>query len=141
WRALCKALERPDLAADAEYTTGELRFRNRPKLMGLLQEIFRARSSADWLARLEQHGVPGGPIYKLDQGVAEPQVDHLGIAAPLAHPVRGAIRVVGQPVTLSRTPAGALSPLPEAGTHTDALLREIGATEDEIARWRNAKVV
>jgi crotonobetainyl-CoA:carnitine CoA-transferase CaiB-like acyl-CoA transferase len=141
WRALCKALERPDLAADANYTTGELRFRNRPRLMALLKEIFKTRSSADWLARLEPQGVPAGPIYKLDEVFADPQVAHLGIAAPLAHPVRGAIRVVGQPVTLSRTPAGALSPLPEAGAHTDALLREIGATEDEIARWRDAKVV
>jgi len=55
--------------------------------------------------------------------------------------VRGTTRVVGEPVTLSRTPARIVSPLPEAGTHTDELLREIGCGADEIARWRAAKVV
>jgi len=141
WRALCEALERPDLAADADYATGELRLRHRPKLMALLKEIFKTRGSADWLARLEQQGVPAGPIYRLDEVFADPQVAHLGIAAPLAHPVRGTTRVVGEPVTLSRTPARIVSPLPEAGTHTDELLREIGCGADEIARWRAARMV
>ena len=45
--------------------------------------------------------MPAGPIYKLDEVFADPQVQHLGIAAPLHHPTRGNIRVVGQPVTLS----------------------------------------
>jgi crotonobetainyl-CoA:carnitine CoA-transferase CaiB-like acyl-CoA transferase len=141
WRALCKALDRPDLAADADYTTPELRFRHRPKLMALLKDVFKARGSAEWLARLEEHGVPAGPIYKLDEVFADPQVAHLGIAVPLAHPARGAIRVVGEPITLSRTPANVTSPLPESGAHTDELLRQMGATDDEIARWRTAKVV
>jgi crotonobetainyl-CoA:carnitine CoA-transferase CaiB-like acyl-CoA transferase len=141
WRALCKALERPDLAADAEYASLELRFCHRPRLMGLLKDIFKTRRSADWLARLEEHGVPAGPIHKVDEVFADPQVAHLGIAVPLAHPVRGDIRVVGEPVTLSRTPARVVSPLPEPGAHTDEVLRGIGATDDEIARWRDAKVV
>jgi crotonobetainyl-CoA:carnitine CoA-transferase CaiB-like acyl-CoA transferase len=141
WRALCKALERPDLAAAADYATPEMRFRNRPKLMGVLQEIFKTSGSADWLARLEQQGVPAGPIYKLDEVFADPQVAHLGIAAPLAHSTRGDVRVVGEPVTLSRTPASIVSPLPEPGRHTDEMLREIGCADAEIARLRDTNVI
>jgi crotonobetainyl-CoA:carnitine CoA-transferase CaiB-like acyl-CoA transferase len=141
WRALCEALERPDPGADPDYATPELRFRHRPKLMALLADIFKTQRSADWLARLEAHGVPAGPIYKVDEVFADRQVDHLGIAVPLKHPTRGDIRVVGEPITLSRTPARVETPLPEAGAHTDEVLREIGCSADEIARWRAAKVV
>jgi crotonobetainyl-CoA:carnitine CoA-transferase CaiB-like acyl-CoA transferase len=141
WRAFCKAIDRPDLPAAEEFATMEQRFRHRAKLMGLLADLFKTRRSADWLARLEEAGVPAGPIHKVDEVFADPQVAHLGIAVPLAHPARGDIRVVGEPVTLSRTPANIVSPLPEPGAHTDEVLREIGATDAEIARWRDAKVV
>jgi crotonobetainyl-CoA:carnitine CoA-transferase CaiB-like acyl-CoA transferase len=141
WRAFCRAIDRPDLPAEADFATLEQRFRNRPKLMGLLADLFKSRRSADWLARLEEAGVPAGPIYKLDEVFADPQVEHLGMAVPLAHPRRGEVRVVGEPVALSRTPASIVSTLPDAGAHTAELLREIGCSESDIARWRDAKVV
>ena len=126
WRALCKALERPDLAASADYATLADRFSNRPKLMEQLSSIFDTRSSADWLERLESVGVPAGPIYKLDEVFADPQVQHLGIAVPCHHPERGDTRIVGEPVELSRTPADIASMTPELGEHTDQVLRELG---------------
>ena len=141
WRALCKALERPDLASSADYATLADRFRNRPKLMGQLSLIFATRSSADWLERLESVGVPAGPIYKLDEVFADPQVQHLGIAVPCHHPARGDIRIVGQPVELSRTPADIVSMTPELGAQTDQILRELGYADADIERLRAGKVV
>jgi crotonobetainyl-CoA:carnitine CoA-transferase CaiB-like acyl-CoA transferase len=141
WRALCAALDRPDIGRVAEYATGDLRLRNRPKLTALLTEIFKTKSSAQWLERLEQQGVPAGPIYKVDEVFADPQVRHLGIAVPLHHPKRGDIRVVGQPITLSRTPARVVATLPESGTHTDEILRGIGYSAAEIEDFRARKIV
>ena len=141
WRALCKALERPDLASSPDYATLADRFRNRPKLMEQLSLIFATRSSADWLERLESVGVPAGPIYKLDEVFADPQVQHLGIAVPCHHPERGDIRIVGQPVELSRTPADIVSMTPELGEHTDQVLRELGYADPDIQRLRAGKVV
>jgi crotonobetainyl-CoA:carnitine CoA-transferase CaiB-like acyl-CoA transferase len=141
WRALCVVLERPDLGKAPEYATLELRFRNRPKLNALLAEIFKTKSSAYWLEQLERQGVPAGPIYKLDEVFADPQVEHLGIAVPLHHPKRGDIRVVGQPVTLSRTPASIVSTLPELGSHTDEILRGAGYSDTEIADFHARKIV
>jgi crotonobetainyl-CoA:carnitine CoA-transferase CaiB-like acyl-CoA transferase len=141
WRALCVALDRPDLGQAAEYATGELRLRNRPKLAAVLTEIFKSKTSAQWLDLLEQQGVPAGPIYKLDEVFADPQVKHLGIAVPLHHPTRGDVRVVGQPVALSRTPARVVSPLPEPGAHTDEILRDIGYSVADIAEFRARKIV
>jgi crotonobetainyl-CoA:carnitine CoA-transferase CaiB-like acyl-CoA transferase len=72
---------------------------------------------------------------------ADPQVEHLGIAAPLHHPTRGDVRVVGQPITLSRTPAHVVSPLPEQGTHTDEILRGLGYSAAEIEDFRSKRIV
>jgi crotonobetainyl-CoA:carnitine CoA-transferase CaiB-like acyl-CoA transferase len=105
--------ERTDLTHAPEYATEEQRFRNRPQLTALLTQIFKMKSSSQWLDLVEKQGAPAGPIYKVDEVFADPLVEHLGIAAPLHHPTRGDVRVVGQPITLSRTPAHVVSPLPE----------------------------
>jgi crotonobetainyl-CoA:carnitine CoA-transferase CaiB-like acyl-CoA transferase len=121
WRALCVALGRPELGTAADYATNDMRLRNRPKL--------------------EQQGVPAGPIYKVDEVFADPQVQHLGIAEPLHHPTRGDVRVVGQPITMSRTPAKVVSPLPDPGAHTDEILRRLGYSAAEIEDLRARNVV
>jgi crotonobetainyl-CoA:carnitine CoA-transferase CaiB-like acyl-CoA transferase len=141
WRAFCVALGQPDLAKAPEYATLDLRFRNRPKLTAILSDIFKTKSSSHWLDKLEQRGVPAGPIYRLDEVFADPQVEHLGIAAPLHHPTRGDIRVVGQPIGLSRTPASVDTALPELGAHTDKILRDAGYSNADIADFHARKIV
>jgi len=141
WRALCEALERPDLCADPDYTTLVDRFRNRPKLMSLLREIFATRSSADWLARLEAVGVPAGPIYKMDEVFADPQVQHVGIAVSGHDSVRGDVRIVGQPIDMSRTPAKIETMIAEPGHHTDDVLRELGYSAVDIRALHERKIV
>jgi len=141
WRALCNAIERPDLAADADYATLADRFRNRPTLMELLAKIFQTRTSAEWLDRLEAVGVPAGPIYRMDEVFDDPQVQHLGIAVPSHHRTRGDIRVVGQPLDFSRTPASVVTMTPEPGEHTEQVLQELGYKDDEIRRLREAGIV
>lgn len=141
WLKLCEALSRPDLAANADYATQDARLRNRPALMGLLAQIFASASSAEWLALLESHGVPAGPIYRMDEVFADPQVQHLRIAQDVPHRERGHVSLVGQPVTLSRTPAALVSSLPEKGEHSDAILEETGYSAADIARLRARNVI
>jgi crotonobetainyl-CoA:carnitine CoA-transferase CaiB-like acyl-CoA transferase len=141
WRSFCSALDRADLARDAGYATVDARFRNRPKLTAILRDVFKRKPSAEWLERLEQAGVPAGPIYKVDEVFADPQVQHLGMAVPVHHPQRGDIRVVAQPIVLSRTPAEVVSTLPEAGADTDEILREAGYCDGDIDRFRREKII
>jgi crotonobetainyl-CoA:carnitine CoA-transferase CaiB-like acyl-CoA transferase len=141
WQALCRVLNRADLANHPDYAKMADRLRNRPALMALLTQIFTAATSDEWLERLAAAGVPAGPIYKMDEVFDDPQVQHLGIAQPVPHGERGEIRLVGQPVTLSRTPAVLETPLPAKGEHSDAVLEEIGYSAADIARLRAAGAV
>jgi crotonobetainyl-CoA:carnitine CoA-transferase CaiB-like acyl-CoA transferase len=141
WASFCQVLGRPDLAGHPDYADNHKRLRNRAKLMAELAGVFRARTSAEWLDVLEAASVPAGPIYHVDEVFSDPQVQHLGIASPVAHPELGPIRLVGQPVELSRTPAAVLTPTPDRGAHTDEILGEIGIPATRVAELRDSQVV
>jgi crotonobetainyl-CoA:carnitine CoA-transferase CaiB-like acyl-CoA transferase len=136
WRAVCAVLGRPELAAHPDFDSLEKRFAHRPALRHALEAALASRTSAEWLQALEEAHVPAGPIYNVDQTFADPQVTHLGIAQPVQHPALGDIRLVGQAVTLSRTPASIATPTPEAGEHNTEILGEIGYDAAAIAALR-----
>ena len=136
WRALCDAVGHPEWGTDPDLATVAGRLAHRERVWALLAPIFAAAPSAEWLARMEAAGVPAGPIYAMDQVFADPQVQHLGMAAPVDHPRLGRIHVVAQPVKLSRTPPLPCRPAPDAGADTDAILGEIGIKPEDLARLR-----
>ena len=80
-------------------------------------------------------------IYAVDEMFEDPQVRHLGIAKPVSHPELGDIRLIGQPVTLSRTPADVATPTPAAGAHNDEILADLGYDEAGLARLRADGVI
>jgi crotonobetainyl-CoA:carnitine CoA-transferase CaiB-like acyl-CoA transferase len=141
FRRLCKALEVPALADHPDYRTGKLRSDNRKALNAAIEEVTQARDSAEWIERLNAAGVPSGPIYSIDQVFADPQVRHLGIAQAVEHPALGPMELVGQAVTLSRSPSRLRTASPEAGEHTDAILRALGYSDTDLAGLRQRGVV
>ncbi|MBI4189834.1 MAG: CoA transferase [Betaproteobacteria bacterium] len=141
WQRLCKALEAEHLLKRPEYASGELRSKYRERLNREISEITCHRTRKQWLERFEACGVAAGPIYRMDEVFTDPQVQHLGIAAPVEHPQLGRIRLVGQPFSLSRTPSEIRSATPERGEHTDQVLGALGYTTEQIADLRRRVVV
>jgi crotonobetainyl-CoA:carnitine CoA-transferase CaiB-like acyl-CoA transferase len=141
YRRLCRALGAEQLATHRDYATGALRSKNRKALNAAIEDVTRTRDSADWINRLNEAGVPSGPIYSIDAVFADPQVRHLAIAQPVEHQTLGRLNLVGQAVTLSRTPSRLHSASPEPGEHTAAVLRELGYDEGAIAALRAKRVV
>jgi crotonobetainyl-CoA:carnitine CoA-transferase CaiB-like acyl-CoA transferase len=86
--------------------------------------------------------VPCGPIYAINEIYSDPQVKHLRMVEDVETPdARGVLHLVGQPVTLARTPSRLVAPPPERGEHNEEVLREFGFTAAEIASLRTAKVI
>jgi formyl-CoA transferase len=141
YHRLCRALNAPHLADDPDYGNDKARSKNRDRLNAAIEEITKTKSSAEWIERINEAGVPCGPIYKMDEVFADPQVRHIGIAQPVDHPSLGRIELVGQAVTLSRTPSHLKTATPERGEHTDAVLRELGYDGDAIAALRAKHVI
>ena len=141
WKAFCVAIGQPELQDDPLYATQELRFQNRPSLNKALADIFATRPSQHWLETLEKAGVPVGPIYKMDDVFADPQVRHLGIATPVPGGDGKDVTLVGQPIGLSRTPAQFKGLLPEAGADNDAILGELGLDAKAIESLRKEHVI
>ena len=138
---LCTALDAEQLARDPNYSGGRVRLRNRDQLNAEIEAITRGRTSAEWIDRLNAAGVPCGPIYRIDEVFADPQVQHIGIARRIEHPQRGCQQLVGQAVELSRTPWSLRMPTPEKGDSTDSVLAGLGYDSDAIAKLRTDGVV
>jgi crotonobetainyl-CoA:carnitine CoA-transferase CaiB-like acyl-CoA transferase len=141
WRAFCDAIGRPELASDPRYDNMDKRFKARPELRELFEGILTTKDAVHWLEAFEAAGVPAGPIYDVDAMFDDPQVQHLGIAQPVSHPVIGDYRVVGEPVGLSRTPASIATPTPDAGDHNDEILAELGYDAATIAELRTSGAI
>src|SRR5580698_8679394 len=138
---LCKALDAEQLANDPAFVDGRARSRNRDRLNHTIEEITRTRTSAEWIDLLNRAGVPCGPIYRIDEVFADPQVRHLGIARAIESPRHGQQTLLGKAVELSRTPWSLRMPTPDKGEHTDAVLSALGYSTTEIASLRARGVV
>jgi crotonobetainyl-CoA:carnitine CoA-transferase CaiB-like acyl-CoA transferase len=141
WRSFCGAIGRPDLSDDPRYDDMDKRLKARPELRVLIEGILTTQDARHWLDAFEAAAVPAGPIYNVDAMFEDPQVQHLGIAQAVSHPVIGAYRVVGEPVGLSRTPAGIATPTPDAGDHNDEILAELGYDAAAIAELRTSGAI
>jgi crotonobetainyl-CoA:carnitine CoA-transferase CaiB-like acyl-CoA transferase len=141
WQRLCSALQLPEMADDPAYRTEKLRVQHRARLNRELGELFATSTVAHWVQLLNGAGVPAGPVYTVPEVFEDPQVQHLRVAQPVHRADGHEMRLISQPITLTRTPAHIETAAPEWGEHTDELLRELAFSSDEIRALRVAGAV
>ncbi len=142
WEKTCRALGREDLARDPRFDSETNRVTNREALIPILNDLLAARPADEWLARLEQAGVPAGRIRTVAEVCESPHLKARGMVVKLRHPKAGAITVMGVPVRLWQTPGAATAPPPLLGQHTEEILtRLLRIPKAKVEKLRAAGVV
>jgi formyl-CoA transferase len=141
WERLCRVLGAEELLADPAFATGPLRSTNRDALAPEIERRLAAADSSTWIERLNRAGVPCGKIHSIDEVFADPQVQHLGMVNTVDSPHYTPLRLVAQPVRLSRTPSEIRLRPPECGEHTEEILGALGYNAEEVEDLRRKNVV
>ena len=137
FRKFCDAAGIPEVGRDPRFADNIARGANRQACTDALAAAIVKKTTAEWIALLEPIGVPCGPINRLDQVYADPQVQHRGVRIEVPHPLSGSVPLVANPIKYSRTPIRYDMPPPLLGEHTDDVLRDLlGKTDAEIAALR-----
>jgi formyl-CoA transferase len=144
----CQAAGYPEWATDARYASNTLRVQHRGALISAMEAVTRTRSTADWIALLEDKAVPCGAINDIGQAFADAQVQARGLKLnqPLAPATIDttaieSIASVASPLRLSATPPVLHRAPPMLGEHTDEVLAGLGLAADVVAGLRAQGVV
>ena len=132
WAQFCRVIEREDLVDHPKYHSNALRCENRDEVNAIVNAYCVQHARATLIERFNANGIPAGPVYSIDQTFADVQVQHLGIAKTLPSPRLGNVGMLGQPLSMSRTPCELTSAAPEAGESNHAVLAEFGFSGTEI---------
>jgi crotonobetainyl-CoA:carnitine CoA-transferase CaiB-like acyl-CoA transferase len=116
---------RPDLMADPRFATVRDRYRHRDELNAIIGDVLRTRPTESWIELLAEV-FPCGPIYRVSELFADPQVKHLQVTATVDGPDRRQIEVLVHPVHFSDTPAAIRSGVASPGQHTAEVLGQLG---------------
>lgn len=141
WVKLCRVIGEEKLLDDPDFSNEKKRVANRARLNAALEQAFSTNTVAHWVKVLNDAGVPAGPVYDVPQLLDDEQVRHLKVCAHAKTSKGEAVRVISQPVTLSRTPASVVTAAPEWGEQTDEILQEIGLGHGDIESLRADGVV
>lgn len=132
WELLLAILGHESLAADPRFLSNDMRNTNRGALEEELNKIFETRPTDDWLATLDQGGLPAGPVLSISEMHDDPQALAREMIVETEHPVAGSVKTLGPPVKFSATPGSVDLPAPLLGQHSREVLMEAGYSEGEV---------
>jgi crotonobetainyl-CoA:carnitine CoA-transferase CaiB-like acyl-CoA transferase len=137
----CELAGHAGWSGDERFATNAARVRNRTELIPLLRQTTVMKTTAEWIALLENAAVPCGPINDLAGVFADPQVVHRGLHVDMPHAAGGTAPQVANPIRFSATPIDYRRAPPLLGQDTEAVLKELGRSDADIATLRAAGIV
>ena len=125
FKMLCQLINKPEYSQDERFKTNPARVENRETLVPLLQEAFLTKPTSYWQEQCDKHNIPCGPIQTLDEVEKDPQLKAREMFVDFDHPTAGAIKMIGSPLKLSRTPVSITKHPPNVGEHNEEILNQI----------------
>ena len=141
WERMCQAIDRPDLPNDPRFMTNTERVAHRSECIQLLSDIFQTETVSHWVSKIEEAGVPCGPINRVSDVVNDPQVLSRNMVVEIPHPNIPDLKVPYSPLKLAETPPSVRRPPPLLGQHNEEILSELGYAADSIAKLRQKGVI
>jgi formyl-CoA transferase len=132
WAALCAALDLDSFRDDARFATSSQRHAYRNELIPLIEDKTMALTTRAAIELLERAGVPCAPIADYSDVFTDEHLEARSFFWDAPHSVAGAVRQIGSPLRMSRTPPRRGAAAPMLGAHTREVLREVGYTDDEV---------
>ncbi len=136
WDTLCDVIERPDLKG-CHWSLDS----DRSQAGEALESIFGSQTQAYWVEKFRDADCCVTPVLRLEETIEDPQIVARKMVVRAPHPRAGETLQFAPPLQLSEFTFAVERPAPEAGEHTDEILRESGYTQDQIARLRTSGVV
>ncbi|MET4359064.1 crotonobetainyl-CoA:carnitine CoA-transferase CaiB-like acyl-CoA transferase [Bradyrhizobium sp. RT9b] len=137
WPSLCRALELPELAADAELNTNAGRVKRSKEIETALVERLKTKTVAHWCEIFAAAGIPHAPILSVGAALDHPHTRARGMIVEFEHQKCGTVKAVGSAIHINGAPVpGSATPGPMLGEHTEQVLAELGYNSAAIARLR-----
>lgn len=141
WAQFAEALGHREWLEVEEWKTARGRSDHRRAVNAAITEVMRQKPSDHWIDLLERIGIPCGPINKVDEVFADPQVQHLRMAMPMRHPERGDTHIVSSAINMEGIESEVWRIPPRLGEHSAEILKEAGYTDEDVARLRGLGVI
>ena len=136
---LCERIGRPELAGDSRFATARQRVAHSGELLEILEEVFASRTLAEWKDALAKAHGAWAPVQTPEEIHDDPQTIANGYMRHVDYPDGGLD--VPAPAIQFDEEAGDPPPAPEFAEHTDEILGELGCSEEQIQRYRQAGTV
>jgi crotonobetainyl-CoA:carnitine CoA-transferase CaiB-like acyl-CoA transferase len=129
------------MMADPRFASHAARANHIGEIYALLGEILKTRSTAEWTELLEKADIPVAPMNKIDDLLSDPHLTSSEFFVEEQHPTEGEMVAMRTPTGWSDSTPDAPRPAPRHGEHTGEVLRELGYSEDDIARMERSGAV
>lgn len=141
WEKLTNVINRPELQNDERFSDNGNRVVHKIELQEIIESELRKKSSNYWLDKLEEAGIPSGPINKYSDVLNDPYVKEREMIIKTTHPKAGEVKSMAQPIKFEKDTEPLRTAAPLLGEHTEKILREHGYSSESIKKMRAKSII
>lgn len=141
WKTFCNVIGKAELIDDIKFNNNDVRVKNEKELKEIIEACFEEKTREEIIERLEQNGIACAPVINIKEAFDNPQLKARDMIIEVDDPGAGKIKLVGNPIKLSKTPAVTKEPSPLLGENTDEILKDMEYSDEEIKMLHDKKVI